>query len=188
MVHRSSGLPSSTSGSVELSCLVCLSCRELLSLLSLLSSGARMSDDPANAGGKQAGGRFKRGQSGNPSGKVPGTRHKVTRAVEALLEGQHAALTQKAIGLALQGDGPALRLCLDRIAPARKDSPVTFELPPIVTAADTVTASAKLLEAVADGEVTPDEAGRVMALLTAHRALVEVGDLEGRIAALEAKK
>jgi hypothetical protein len=32
------------------------------------------------------------------------------------------------------------------------------------------------------------QAGRVMALLTAHKALVEAGDLERRIEALEAKK
>ena len=108
--------------------------------------------------------------------------------MEALLEGQHAALTQKAIDKALEGDGMALRLCLDRIAPLRKDSPLTFALPPILTAADTVQASASLLTAVAVGEVTPDEAGRVMALLTAHRALVETGDLESRIAALEVKR
>ena len=108
--------------------------------------------------------------------------------MEALLEGQHAALTQKAIDLALQGDGPALRLCLDRIAPPRKDAPLSFALPPIKSAADTVQASASLLAAVAGGEVTPDEAGRVMALLTAHKALVESGDLEARISALEDRR
>lgn len=79
-------------------------------------------------------------------------------------------------------------LCLDRIAPPRKDAPISFALPPISTAADTVTASSALLRAVAGGEVTPDEAGRVMALLSAHKALVEAGDLEARIAALEAKR
>ena len=147
-----------------------------------------MAGGPANTGAKQARGQFRPGASGNPAGKPAGARHKVTRAVEALLEGQHAALTQKAIDLALQGDGPALRLCLDRIAPPRKDVPVSFALPPIVTAGDTVQASASLLAAVAGGEVTPDEAGRVMALLTAHKALVEAGDLESRITALEAKR
>ena len=155
--------------------------------MSLLSRSATVADGPANAGGKHVGGKFRPGVSGNPAGKLPGARHKVTLAVEALLEGQHAALTQKAIDLALSGDGPALRLCLDRIAPARKDSPIAFALPPIVTARDTVSASASLLSAVAEGEVTPDEAGRVMALLTAHKALVEVGDLEARITALEKK-
>lgn len=90
--------------------------------------------------------------------------------------------------MALGGDGKALRLCLDRIAPPRRDVPLTFDLPPIKTAGDTVSASAELLGAVASGDVTPDEAGRVMALLTAHKALVETGDLEARIAVLEAKK
>ena len=51
-----------------------------------------------------------------------------------------------------------------------------------------MTASSALLLAVAEGEVTPDEAGRVMALLTAHKTLVEAGDLEARIAALEESK
>ena len=155
--------------------------------MSLLSQRCVVADGPANTGGKQTGGKFRRGTSGNPAGKPLGTRHKVTMAVEALLEGQHAALTQKAIDLALSGDGTALRLCLDRIAPARKDSPIAFALPPIITAGDTVTASASLLSAVAEGEVTPDEAGRVMALLTAHRGLVETDDLEQRISALEGR-
>lgn len=124
---------------------------------------------------------------GNP-GKPPGARHKVTRAVEELLEGQYEALTQKAIDKALEGDGVALRLCLDRIAPPRKDAPIAFDLPPITTAEDAVGASSSLLAAVAEGIVTPDEAGRVMALLTGHKAIVEVGDLEKRIAALEEGK
>jgi hypothetical protein len=61
-------------------------------------------------------------------------------------------------------------------------------LPAVRTAADAVEASAALLEAVAAGEVTPDEAGRIMALLTAHKQIVETGELEGRIAALEKAK
>lgn len=128
--------------------------------------------------------RFQPGNSGKPRG----ARHRVTRAVEALLEGEHEALTRKAIEKALEGDMTALRLCLDRIAPARKDSPVSVVLPSIKTATDTVEASAVLLDAVAAGEVTPDEAARVMVLLTAHKSIVETGDLETRIAALEKTK
>jgi hypothetical protein len=108
-------------------------------------------------------------------------------AIEALLEGQHEALTKAAIDKALTGDPTALRLCLDRLAPPRKDAPISFDLPAVVTVADAVGASTAVLAAVAAGEVTPDEAGRIMALLTAHRSIVETGDLEGRIATLEAK-
>jgi hypothetical protein len=137
---------------------------------------------------KQRGKPFKPGQSGNPAGRPRGARHRVTLAIEALLEGQHEALTQAAIAKALEGDMTAMRLCLDRLAPPRKDAPIAFTLPPIRTAADAVSASSALLAAVATGDVTPDEAGRVMALLGSHKALLETGDLERRIEALEAEK
>jgi hypothetical protein len=146
-------------------------------------------DSPAeNTAAKQRGRQFPPGASGNPSGKPRGARHKTTLAIEALLEGEGEALTRVAISKALGGDMIALRLCLDRLAPPRRDSPVSVALPAVRTAADAVEASAALLEAVAAGEVTPDEAGRIMALLTAHKQIVETGELEGRIAALEKAK
>ena len=135
--------------------------------------------------GRKTGGRFAKGNS--LGGNKRGSRHRVTLAVEALLEGQHEALTQAAITKALEGDGVALRLCLDRIAPARKDAPISISLPAVTSAADAVTASSALLDAVAAGEVTPGEAGPVMALLVSHKGIVEAGDLERRIAALEEK-
>ena len=142
---------------------------------------------PANADKKQ-GTKFAPGQSGNPAGKAKGTRNKTTLAVEALLEGEADALTRKAIEMAKQGDGPALRMCLDRLAPPRKDSPVCFDLLPIKSVADTVEASSALLSAVAGGDVTPDEASRIMSLLTSHKVLVETGEFERRLEALEAAR
>lgn len=139
-----------------------------------------------NNSGRKPDGTFAPGN--RMGGKARGSRHRTTLAIEALLEGEHEKLTRKAIDMALAGDTVAMRLCLDRIAPPRKDAPVSFELPPIKSAADALSASTAVLAAVADGEITPDEAGRVMALLTAHKALVETGDLEARIAVLEAKK
>lgn len=148
-----------------------------------------MTKQPVNTVGKRraAAGKETRFRPGNP-GKPKGARHKTTLAVEALLNGEHEALTRKAIEKALDGDTVALRLCLDRIAPLRKDAPITFDLPAIKSAADAVYASSALLAAVAAGEVTPDEGARMMALLTSHRSMVETGDLEARIAALEAGK
>ena len=69
--------------------------------------------------------------------------------MEALLDGQPAALTQVAIAKALKGDRTALKLCLDRIAPPGREAPIYFDLPPISCAADVVRASAALLAAVA---------------------------------------
>lgn len=130
-------------------------------------------------------GRFRPGHSGNPRGKPPGARHRVTLAIEALLECQHAALTQKAIEKALEGDTVALRLCLDRIAPVRRDAPIVISLPHVRTAADAVEAGIIVMAALANGEATPDEAARVMAILSAQKGLIETCDLERRIVELE---
>lgn len=124
---------------------------------------------------------------GNP-GKPRGTRHRVTRAVEELLEGQSEQITQKAVEMALEGDSTALRLCLERIAPTRKDAPVSFELPPIKSAADASEAAQAVLEAVSQGEVTPLEGATVMGLVEQYRRVLETTELERRITALEAKK
>ena len=137
---------------------------------------------------KMQGTKFAPGQSGNPAGKAKGTRNRTTLAIEALLEGEADALTRKAIEMAKEGDGPALRMCLDRLAPPRKDSPVCFDLPPIKNVADAVEASSALLFAVAGGDVTPDEAARIMSLLTSHKVLVETGEFERRLEVLEAAR
>ena len=137
---------------------------------------------------KIQGTKFVPGQSGNPAGKPKGARNKTTMAIEALLEGEADALARKVIEMAKDGDGPALRMCLDRLAPPRKDAPVCFDLPPIKSVADAVEASSALLSAVAAGDGTPDEAARIMSLLTSHKVLVETGEFERRLEALEAKR
>ena len=79
----------------------------------------------------------------------------------------------------------AMRLCLDRICPPRRDRPVTFSLPKIETAADAKAAAAAILQAVADGELTPDEAAGLSKLLADFTRVVEVADLERRLEVLE---
>lgn len=91
-------------------------------------------------------------RAGNP-GKPQGTRHKATRAAEALLEGEAEALTRKAIEAALEGDIAALRICLDRIVPIRKSRPIQFDIGALENAADLSAAARKLLEVGAPGRV-----------------------------------
>ncbi|KAA9010712.1 hypothetical protein F3S47_02655 [Histidinibacterium aquaticum] len=121
---------------------------------------------------------------GNP-GRPAGARHRTTRAVEELLEGEAEGLTRKAVELALEGDTTALRLCLERIAPAKKDAPVQFDLPPMTNAQEASEAASAVLRAVSEGELTPVEAASVMALVEGYRKTLELTELERRIAALE---
>ena len=85
--------------------------------------------------------------------------------MEALLEGEAETFTRKAVEIALSGDTTAMRLCLDRILPPRKDRYVPFALPKLETAADAVKATAALVEAVAAGDLTPSEAGELSKLV-----------------------
>jgi hypothetical protein len=150
-----------------------------------LVPSARACKAPNNTGRKQGGGRFQKGKSGNPNGRPPGSRNKTTLAVDALLDGEAETLTRKAIEKAKEGDMAAIRLCMDRIAPVRKDRPVTFSLPPIAGATDAAKASAALLAAVSAGEITPNEAAEIGRLLETYVKTLETAELEQRLNKLE---
>jgi len=98
--------------------------------------------------GKNTAGQFTTGNAGRPRG----SRNKATIAIESLLQGQGEALTQTAINKALEGDSIALRLCMERIAPAPKDQPISFRLPSIKGALDASKAAGSVLSAVSNGE------------------------------------
>lgn len=128
---------------------------------------------------------WKKGQSGNPAGRPPGSRHKVTLAIEALLDGEGEALTRKAVELAKQGDMVAMRLCMDRIVSPRKDRTIKFDLPPIETAADATKASAAIVSGVAAGDITPGEASELSKVIETHVRVLEANKFEERIRQLE---
>jgi hypothetical protein len=134
---------------------------------------------------KQSRQGFKPGQSGNPKGRPQGSRNKATLALESLLEGEAEAITRKAVEKAKEGDMTAIRLCLERLIPIRKDSPITFKLPEMNNADDSAVAMSGVLRALADGEITPGEAGSVAAVIETYRRTLETAEFEGRILALE---
>ena len=125
--------------------------------------------DVENTAPKQRGRPFKPGQSGNPTGKPKGARNRSTIAAELLLEGEAKALTRKAIELGLAGDTAALRLCLERLMPPRKDRAISLDLPAIASADDAAKAVGVVLAAVGEGRITPSEAGEVMGLIDVCR-------------------
>src|SRR5262249_17805509 len=91
------------------------------------------------------------------------------------------------ITAAQSGDMRAAEIILRRLWPERKGRPVTVEIPPIRSAADLPMAMGAVAEAVATGDLTPDEWQCVAALLELQRRAIETAELERRIAALEAR-
>jgi len=136
----------------------------------------------ASHSGNPRGRPFAKGESGNRAGKPKGARHRVTLATEALLDGEAEALTRKAVELALAGDSAALRLCLERILPIRRERPVRFQLPPSQSAADMI---AEIIKGVAAGEITPGEAAELVKLVEALVRALEANEFEQRLRKIE---
>jgi Family of unknown function (DUF5681) len=141
---------------------------------------------PANAGRKQAG-RFRKGQSGNPQGKRPGTRHRLTVLAEKITKEDAEEIVAAVVTAAKGGDTPAARLVFERIYPVRKGAPVKFDLPELADGADLAPAIAAVARSMANGDLTPEEASSVAAVLETHRKAIELTQLEDRVAKLEQK-
>lgn len=132
--------------------------------------------------------RFQPGQSGNPSGRPKGARHKSTLAVLALMEGEADTITRTCIEAAKGGDMTAIRLVLERLLPPAKERPLKLDLPEVQTAEGVAEAQAAILRAVAAGEILPGEAASLTGIVESRRRAIETADLENRIAALEQKQ
>jgi len=126
---------------------------------------------------------FPKGNAGRP----PGSLNKATLAVQALLDGEAEALTRKAVELALAGNMAALRLCLERICPPRKERPLAVELPAVESIAELPKLTSAILEAVGRGELEPGQAAALASLVANYGKALELAELEKRIGALERK-
>ncbi len=142
-----------------------------------------MTTDSPN-GHKDGKGRFIKGNPGKPRG----ARSQTTLAIESLLGKDATKLTRKAIKSALAGDSTALKLCMERIAPVRRGRVVTVEsFPKVSSAADVPGALSALLQAVAKGELTTDEAESIASLCSRYVNALEAVEHEARLKALEDK-
>ena len=147
-------------------------------------------DDPppekaGNLEVRDASGRFRKGQSGNPAGPPRGTKHWASRMAEALIDGEGDAITRVVIQKALAGEDVALRICMDRLLPPRKFRTVRFDLPRLTDAPALLAAHQELMQAVAEGELAPGEAAEISALFKEHRELIVLAGVTDRIAAIE---
>jgi len=105
---------------------------------------------------------FQPGQSGNPAGRVPGSRNKRTIISEKLFDDSAGELTAAVIARATEGDPAALRVCVDRILPRLRHRPLDFDLPALVTLADTPGAINAIAQGLAHGDLDLEEATALM--------------------------
>lgn len=101
------------------------------------------------------------------------------------LDSHAETLTKKCLLMAHQGNPTAMRLCMERLLPARRHRLLQFKLPPVKTIADVDAASESVVDAVARGQLTPAEGQSFSLMLEGRRRVIETQELEPRIRALE---
>ncbi|WP_412756284.1 DUF5681 domain-containing protein [Legionella bozemanae] len=130
--------------------------------------------------------KFKKGHSGNPTGRKPGTKNKTTHL--AMLLTPHAEdLINKAVELALSGDVQALKLCLERLIPRATSQHFQFDIntPDMEQTQNLSVISRHIINLMLTGNMTPEYAQKFLATLESHRKLIEHSDLIRKIDELE---
>ena len=140
---------------------------------------------PGVASKRGPGRRFVKGQSGNPKGRTAGSRSKSAVAGEQIFEGARDSIFLAAVDGAQKGDPTALRLCVERLYPVRKGRPVKFSLPALKSPSDVVKAMASVAAAMADAEISPDEAASIAGVIETSRRAMETCDLASEVAELK---
>lgn len=122
------------------------------------------------------------GQSGNPAGRKPDSGLTQLRQEIA----KHAPdIIAKLVEKAKAGDVKAARVLLERAVPALKAEATAVLLPELAAATGLVAQGEAIVKAVATGELAPDTGAQLIAALNQQSRLLEVEELERRIAALE---
>jgi hypothetical protein len=120
-------------------------------------------------------------------GRPKGSRNKSKSPRQDLFDEYAEHVIRKGIALALAGDTNALRICMDRISPARRDALIQMNLPAIRKAEDLDKAAEKVTQGLRRGKITPIEAGRIMHTLEGRLRIFETVELANRIEKVEEK-
>ena len=129
--------------------------------------------------------KYKKGESGNPAGRPPGTLNKTTIIVQKLLASEAEEIGRSVIKMAKEGDFQAAKLILERVCPPMRDSPVDLKLPKIKKVKDIAEAFCHINEAITAGQISPGQGKVISDILETQRKALETNDLEKRIEQLE---
>ena len=129
--------------------------------------------------------QFRKGQSGNPAGRPPGSGNRASITVQNLLEGAAENIARRAAQLAEDGNVAAIRMCMNRLSPVGRHNPVALELPTIHSAQDCLRATSAILTGIASGDIAPSAAMQIVRVIDVHLRAISTHDLQVRLTKLE---
>ncbi|MBI5900847.1 MAG: hypothetical protein HZB40_16700 [Rhodocyclales bacterium] len=113
--------------------------------------------------------QWKPGESANPAGRPA----RSAAMVEGLAPHRDALLT-KLIELGKAGDTKALRIIFDRIAPPLRAESPPVHIPKLIEARTMPEKAIVIIDAVADGSISPDVAERLLGALAHAGQIIEL--------------
>ena len=137
-----------------------------------------MSETNPDRNGRSAPNPHPRGrpfEKGN-GGRRPGSKNRTTQVAEALVKGEELELVRKGLELAKAGDPQMLKFFLDRILPRERS--VRIDLPLMERADDAVDALGAIVNAVGNGQITPNEGAAMVPLVFAYVRAIDVHEHE----------
>ena len=109
-----------------------------------------------------------------PRGRPKGSRNKASSDGQVLLDRFAPHLVGKCIERALKNeDRSAMRICMDRILPARREASIRVSLPRIKTTQDLEKAAEKVTQAIARGRIAPAEGETMMNVFEMQSRIIE---------------
>ncbi len=126
---------------------------------------------------------FAKGQSGNPGGRPPGIPDRRTLIAKSF-EDEGAAVAKVVVEAAKKGDMQACQIVLTRLLPPLR--PKAEKTPfALDTTKPLAAQAAAVVQAVADGHLSAEDAQTVLTCLGTYAALVQADEVQSRLAALE---
>jgi hypothetical protein len=118
-------------------------------------------------------------------GRPKGSRNKRSAQALQILDQYSESLIKKCIAKGLEGDTRALALCMERLLPALREPGVRLKLPKLNQLQDVNLAQQRVLQAIANGNITPVEGQTIASVLENHGKTLEGQEMEDRITKLE---
>jgi hypothetical protein len=126
-------------------------------------------------------GRWRKGESGNPRGKPPGSGE--LQRLRAAISEHVPEIIDKLVEGARGGDIQAARLILERVLPPIK---AIEQAQPVNLAGETLTEQGRaVLSAIASGELSASQGAALIGAIATLGKVAELDELARRVAALE---
>jgi hypothetical protein len=117
-------------------------------------------------------------------GRPKGSRNKANQIVNQVFQEHLEAVSKKCCFEAMHGDTQAMKIVLDRTAPAPKELPVKVRLPQAGTQQEDLKNARAILAAAANGQITPTQAQQ-MASVAERVQQARESEIEARLKLVE---